>query len=114
MAGHRGHRACPNRPPLAVDEVNHAGEPVAVVVARSQAAAVDALDAIDVDYEPLPVVLDMEAAIADGSPLVHSDKGTNKSYTWIFDSAAAGTGGSPTMRSRTPRSSSSGATGSSG
>jgi carbon-monoxide dehydrogenase large subunit len=54
---------------------------------------VDALDAIDVDYEDLPVVLDMDAAVADGSPLVHSDKGTNKSYTWVFDSAAAGTGG---------------------
>jgi aerobic carbon-monoxide dehydrogenase large subunit len=84
----------PNRPPLAVDQVNHTGEPVAVVVARSKAAAVDAIAAIDVDYEPLPVVLDMEAAIADGAELVHPDKGTNKSYTWIFDSGAAGTGGS--------------------
>jgi carbon-monoxide dehydrogenase large subunit len=84
----------PNRPPLAVDQVNHTGEPVAVVVARTKAAAVDAIAAIDVDYEPLPVVLDMEAAIADGADLVHADKGTNKSYTWIFDSAAAGTGGS--------------------
>ncbi|HEY2792969.1 MAG TPA: xanthine dehydrogenase family protein molybdopterin-binding subunit, partial [Micromonosporaceae bacterium] len=83
----------PNHPPLAVDEVRHSGEPVAVIVARSAAAAVDALDAIDVDYEDLPVVLDMDAAVADGSPLVHSDKGTNKSYTWVFDSAAAGTGG---------------------
>ena len=83
----------PNHPPLAVDEVRHAGEPVAVIVARTAVAAVDALDAIDVDYEDLPVVLDMDAAIADGSVLVHADKGTNKSYTWIFDSAAAGTGG---------------------
>jgi len=83
----------PNHPPLAVDEVRHTGEPVAVVVARSQAAALDALDAIDVDYADLPVVLDMDAAIAEGSPLVHADKGTNKSYTWVFDSAAAGTGG---------------------
>ena len=49
--------------PLAVDEVRHVGEPVAVVVARDRASAVDALDAIEVDYEPLPVVLDMEAAL---------------------------------------------------
>jgi carbon-monoxide dehydrogenase large subunit len=84
----------PVHPPLAVDEVRHAGEPVAVVVARSRAAAVDALAAIDVDYEDLPVVLDMEAALADGAPLVHADKGTNKCYTWVFDSAAAGSGGS--------------------
>jgi len=84
----------PVHPPLAVDEVRHAGEPVAVVVARSRAAAVDALAAIDIDYEDLPVVLDMEAAIAEGAPLVHADKGTNKCYTWVFDSAVAGSGGS--------------------
>jgi carbon-monoxide dehydrogenase large subunit len=83
----------PDHPPLAVDEVRHVGEAVAVVAARDRASAVDALAAIEVDYEPLPVVLDMEAALADGSPLVHADKGTNKSYTWVFDSADAGTGG---------------------
>jgi carbon-monoxide dehydrogenase large subunit len=54
---------------------------------------VDALEAIEVEYESLPVVLDLEAALADGSPLVHSEAGTNKCYTWVFDSAAAGTGG---------------------
>jgi carbon-monoxide dehydrogenase large subunit len=79
--------------PLAVDEVRHVGEPVAVVVARDKASAVDALEAIVVEYEPLPVVLDMEAALAPGSPLVHTSAGTNKTYTWIFDSAQAGTGG---------------------
>ena len=82
----------PDRPPLAVDTVRYHGEAVAVVVARDRASATDALDAIDVSYEPLPVVLDLESAVADGSPLVHPDKGTNRSYTWIFDSAAAGTG----------------------
>ena len=79
--------------PMAVDEVRHVGEPVAVVVARDRASAVDALDAIEVEYESLPVVLDLEAALADDSPLVHADAGTNKCYTWVFDSAAAGTGG---------------------
>jgi carbon-monoxide dehydrogenase large subunit len=83
----------PDHLPLAVDEVRHVGEAVAVVAARDRASAVDALAAIEVDYEPLPVVLDMEAALAEGSPLVHADKGTNKSYTWVFDSAVAGTGG---------------------
>jgi aerobic carbon-monoxide dehydrogenase large subunit len=83
----------PDRPPLAVTEVRHAGEAVAVVVARDRASAVDALAAIEVEYEPLPVVLDMEAALAEGAPLVHADKGTNRSYTWIFDSAQAGSGG---------------------
>jgi carbon-monoxide dehydrogenase large subunit len=80
--------------PMAIDEVRHVGEPVAVVVARDKASAVDALEAIAVDYEPLPVVLDMESALAPSSPLVHSGAGTNKAYHWVFDSADAGTGGS--------------------
>jgi carbon-monoxide dehydrogenase large subunit len=82
----------PDHPPLAVDEVRHAGEAVAVVVARDRASAVDALATIEVDYEPLPVVLDMEEALAEDARLVHADKGTNKAYTWIFDSGEAGTG----------------------
>jgi aerobic carbon-monoxide dehydrogenase large subunit len=83
----------PNHPPIAVDEVCHVGEAVAIVVARSRAAAVDALAAIEVEYEDLPVVLDMEAALADGAPTAHSDQSTNRSYTWVFDSAEAGSGG---------------------
>ncbi|GAA4889503.1 xanthine dehydrogenase family protein molybdopterin-binding subunit [Saccharopolyspora cebuensis] len=83
----------PAAPPLAVDEVRFAGEAVAVVVARSAAEARDALDAIDVDYADLPVVLDLESAAAPDSPPVHADLGTNRSATWTFDSAAAGTGG---------------------
>jgi len=84
----------PDHPALAVEEVRHAGEAVAVVVARDRASALDALAAIEVDYDPLPVVLDMEAALAEGADLVHADKGTNASYTWIYDSAQAGSGGS--------------------
>ncbi|MDX3189346.1 molybdopterin-dependent oxidoreductase [Streptomyces sp. MN03-5084-2B] len=84
----------PRRPILAGGTVNFAGEGVAVVVARSSAEAHDALEEIDVDYDELPVVLDMEAAIADGAPLVHEDLGTNTNAVWKFDSAEAGTGGS--------------------
>jgi carbon-monoxide dehydrogenase large subunit len=72
------------------------GDAVAVVVARDRASAVDALAAVEVEYEPLPVVLDMEAALADGAPLVHADKGTNRAFTWVLDSAEAGTGTSVT------------------
>ncbi|MEU4826395.1 xanthine dehydrogenase family protein molybdopterin-binding subunit [Actinomadura citrea] len=75
----------PAHPPMAVDEVRYVGEPVACVVARDRAAAVDALEEIDVDYEPLSAVVDMEAAVADGADLVHEDLGTNKSYTWVFE-----------------------------
>jgi carbon-monoxide dehydrogenase large subunit len=83
----------PNAPSMAVDTVNFAGEAVALVVARSAYEAADALEAIDVDYEDLPVVLDMAAAVADGADLVHADLGTNTSATWVFDSGEAGTGG---------------------
>ncbi|GAB2932666.1 molybdopterin-dependent oxidoreductase [Rhodococcus aerolatus] len=83
----------PAHPSLAVDTVKFAGEAVAVVVARSQAEAIDALDGIDVDYEDLPVVLDMEAALAEGADLVHPDLETNRNALWVFDSAEAGSGG---------------------
>ncbi|MQA15347.1 MAG: molybdopterin-dependent oxidoreductase [Pseudonocardiaceae bacterium] len=83
----------PQAPSLAVDRVNFAGEAVAVVVARSAAEAHDALELIDVDYDDLPVVLDMEAALADGADLVHPELGTNRSALWAFDSAEVGTGG---------------------
>ena len=82
----------PAHPPIALDRVSFAGEAVAVVVARSYAAARDAADLVDVDYAELPVVLDMKAALADGADLVHPDLGTNLSANFVFDSAAMGTG----------------------
>jgi carbon-monoxide dehydrogenase large subunit len=84
----------PRRPVLAADQVNFAGEGVAAVVARSAAAARDALEAIDVDYEELPVVLGLENALAEDAPLVHEELGTNRNALWVFDSAEAGTGAS--------------------
>ena len=74
----------PAHPPLATDEVRYVGDAVAVVVARDRYAAADALEAIEVDYEPLPAVVDMEQALAGGAPLVHEDLGTNKCFTWPF------------------------------
>src|SRR4051794_39443746 len=73
----------PAHPPLAVDEVRYVGDAVAVVVARDRYAAADALEAIEVDYEPLPAVVDMETALQD-KVLVHSDLGTNRCFTWPF------------------------------
>ena len=72
----------PSHFPVARDVVRHVGDAVAVVVATSAYAAADALEAIEVDYEPLPVVLDMEQAMAEGSPLVHEDIGTNTCFTF--------------------------------
>ena len=68
--------------PLAKQKVRHQGDGVAVVIATSRAAAVDAAELVKVDYETLPVVTDVEAAYADGAPLVHEDFGTNHCYTW--------------------------------
>ncbi|MFC6239155.1 xanthine dehydrogenase family protein molybdopterin-binding subunit [Longivirga aurantiaca] len=68
-------------PAICSDTVNFAGDVVAVVLATEQSLAVDALDLIDVDYEPLPAVVDMESALASGSPNVHEDFGTNQCFT---------------------------------
>ncbi|MBC8093406.1 MAG: molybdopterin-dependent oxidoreductase [Pseudonocardia sp.] len=82
----------PQRPLLANTTVHFAGEGVAVVVARTAAEARDAADLVEVDYEPLEPVLNMEDALAEGATLVHPELGTNENATWVFDSGAAGTG----------------------
>ncbi|HYB87229.1 MAG TPA: xanthine dehydrogenase family protein molybdopterin-binding subunit [Streptosporangiaceae bacterium] len=72
----------PPHPPMATDEVRYVGEAVAVVVARDRYTAADAIAAVDVNYEPLPPVLDMRAALEEGSPKVH--EAGNKCYVWPF------------------------------
>src|SRR5712691_10835658 len=64
-------------PALVLGKVRHAGEAVALVVAEDRYAAEDALELITVEYAPLPVVGDVEAALTDGAALVHEDVGTN-------------------------------------
>jgi carbon-monoxide dehydrogenase large subunit len=86
----------PLHSPIAVDRVTFAGEIVAVVVARSAAAARDAAELVDVDYDELPAALDLkeaaEATADNGGALAHPELGTNKSALWVFDSAQAGSG----------------------
>jgi carbon-monoxide dehydrogenase large subunit len=65
---------------LTEDKVRHVGDPVAVVVAESAYLAADALEAILVDYEPLPVVTSYEAAVAEGAPLLHENGHDNVAY----------------------------------
>jgi carbon-monoxide dehydrogenase large subunit len=72
----------PPHPPMATDEVRYVGEAVAVVIARDRYEAADAIAAVDVNYEPLPPVLDMRAALEEGSPKVH--EAGNKCYVWPF------------------------------
>ncbi|MCB0020745.1 MAG: hypothetical protein KDE09_23285, partial [Anaerolineales bacterium] len=55
---------------LAKGKVHWRGQPVAVVVANSEAEAADAVDMVFIDYEPLPAAVDLAASITEGSPLV--------------------------------------------
>ena len=61
-----------DRPVLAIDVVRHEGEPVAAVAAVDEATAEEALELIDVDYEPLPSAITLEEALGPGAPLVHT------------------------------------------
>ncbi len=81
LAGVREHMKAVSRWPMAADTAKYEGEPVAVVVAANAYIARDALELVEVDYEPLPAVVDMERGLEDGSPLVHEDLGTNLCVT---------------------------------
>ncbi|HEV3096944.1 MAG TPA: molybdopterin cofactor-binding domain-containing protein [Candidatus Dormibacteraeota bacterium] len=70
--------------PIAVDKVHYVGEPVAIVVASSRAAAEDAGERIDIRYESLPPVTDIEKAIAKDAPVIHEELGSNLSYDTKF------------------------------
>ncbi len=72
----------PDHWPLARGEVNHVGDGVALVAAEDRYLARDALEYIEVEYEELPVVVDVAAALEEGSPLVHEEFGTNECYVW--------------------------------
>jgi carbon-monoxide dehydrogenase large subunit len=65
------------RLPLATDRVRYVGDPVALVVARTWAQAADAAELVDVDYDPLPAVVDMEAALEPDAPLQFDELGSN-------------------------------------
>jgi CO/xanthine dehydrogenase Mo-binding subunit len=69
---------------LAVEKVRFVGEPIAAVAATSRYVAEDALEAIEVDYEPLPPVVDPFRAAEPGGPLVFEDKETNVMYARVF------------------------------
>src|SRR5215470_10270926 len=65
------------RPLLAIGRVRFVGEPVAVVVAQTRAQAMDAADAVAVEYEPLAPVVDPEAALEPGAPILFQAHGSN-------------------------------------
>jgi carbon-monoxide dehydrogenase large subunit len=72
----------PAHPPMATEEVRYVGEAVACVVARDRYTAADAVSAVEVDYEPLPPVLDIRTALDASSPRVH--EAGNKSFEFLL------------------------------
>ena len=87
LAGDRPLRpadAEPKHPVLAEGKVRHVGDPIAAVVAETLAQARDAAEAIEVEIEELPAVVDMRAALEPGAPKVHEDLASNLCYDWGF------------------------------
>jgi carbon-monoxide dehydrogenase large subunit len=72
----------PHRPALALERVLHVGEPVAMVVAESAAAAQDAAELVTVDYEELAPVVDARAALANGAPQLWPQAPGNIAVDW--------------------------------
>jgi len=72
----------PEHTALAGARAYFVGHPVAVVVAETRTIARDALDLVDVDYDPLPAVVDPEKALEEGAALTHPELGTNVAFTW--------------------------------
>ena len=72
----------PTHPAIAKDRVRYVGDAVAVVVAESRYEAEDALEHIEVEYEPLGVVINPKDAAQDGAPQLHDDVPNNIAFTW--------------------------------
>ena len=83
----------PEHRAVAVDVVRFVGDPVAVVVARDRYVARDAADAIAVDYEPLPAVVDPEAALEGKPAVLHADFPDNRLVGPLRTGTGAGRGG---------------------
>ncbi|HEX7579377.1 MAG TPA: molybdopterin cofactor-binding domain-containing protein, partial [Thermoanaerobaculia bacterium] len=68
---------------FATDRVRFVGDPVAAVAAETPEAAAEAALQVEVDYEPLPPIFDVEEGMAEGAPLVHPDLGRYEVVSWI-------------------------------
>lgn len=74
----------PAHPVLAQGKVRHVGDPIAAVVAETREQARDAAEAIELDLEELPAVVNMKDALREGAPKVHDDLKSNLCYDWGF------------------------------
>src|SRR5215471_18416301 len=75
--------------PLTSDAARHVGDPVAVVIADSQEAAVDAAEKVQIDWEPLPAVTVTERAAQAGAPQIHADAPGNVAFKWEIGARTA-------------------------
>jgi len=75
--------------PLPTDRVRHVGEPVAIVIAATQAGAWDAAEAVRASYTEEPAVVDAIAALAAGAPRLHAGVESNRAYDWECGDAEA-------------------------
>jgi carbon-monoxide dehydrogenase large subunit len=78
MGGPKGYRT--KHTPLALDRVRYVGERVAVVIARTEAAARDAADKVEIVYAPLPAVVSTAAAIKPGAPQIYEGAANNTCF----------------------------------
>ena len=76
-------------PALAFETVRHVGQAVAVVVADTKAQARDAAEAVEIDYEVLPAVVEGPAALQDGAPQLHPEAPGNLVFDWEIGDAKA-------------------------
>src|ERR1700680_412562 len=67
----------PQQPLIAYDKVRHVGEALAVIVAESRHAAEDAVQLVTLDLDPLPAVVDPDASLRPGAPVIHEKFATN-------------------------------------
>ncbi|MBM4333771.1 MAG: xanthine dehydrogenase family protein molybdopterin-binding subunit [Deltaproteobacteria bacterium] len=79
------HWRAPRIYPLAVEKVRFHGEPVAAIIAETPTLALEAADLIEVEYDPLPPVLDAEEAMKKGAPLVYEEWGDNIQLHTLFN-----------------------------
>jgi carbon-monoxide dehydrogenase large subunit len=74
----------PGHPVLARGKVRHVGDPIAAIIAETKEQARDAAEAIELDIEELPAVVDMVSALAPDAPKVHDELTSNLCYDWGF------------------------------
>lgn len=70
---------------LAVGKARFVGDPVAIVVARTRELARDAADLVEVDYEPLPALVDARRALDDDAPVLHDELGANLAWNGLYE-----------------------------